>query len=162
MQRRNGTIDVLRFVFMLLVMCFHTHLCMPGGFIGVEFFFIVSGYLMAHSMSRMEPDPSCEAGIEAVEFIAHKASSIFPYYVVAWLLSFGITTVADSLSVPQVVEKFVLSPYNFFMVQMAGCFDLGHRVQGSWYISAMLLAMFVIYPVRRRYRDLFDNYLVLS
>lgn len=46
---RNGIIDFMRFVFSILVVLEHTFLFrgrMLAGYIGVEFFFIVTGWLL--------------------------------------------------------------------------------------------------------------------
>lgn len=47
--RRNGMIDFMRFVFACGIVLGHANsivVVMPGGWIGVEFFFLVTGYLM--------------------------------------------------------------------------------------------------------------------
>ena len=153
---RNGTIDLMKFLFCLLIMLFHTTSLFPGGYIAVEFFFITSGYLMALSMDR-EKDSSGDIGTRTVRFILHKACGIFPYYAAAWVLSFLLTIVVKNYTFSQLFRELFMSPYNFFMVEMAGNYDMGHRIEGSWYISAMLLAMAVLYPVRTKSRNLFDG-----
>lgn len=58
MKERNHTIDLLKFIFSLVIMLRHSemmfqgdmkydHMIFPGGSRAVEFFFIVSGYLIA-------------------------------------------------------------------------------------------------------------------
>lgn len=49
---RNGMIDFMRFVFIIAVVLHHSVLFYApiiDGYIGVEFFFIVSGYLLTNS-----------------------------------------------------------------------------------------------------------------
>lgn len=154
-KRRNSLIDLLRLCFMLLVMCFHTGKTCKGGFIGVEFFFLVSGVLMATSMSRLNDVPA-DLGKETMSFMKRKIAGIFPYYAVAWTLSFIATAVVGGYSLNRLGHELAISPYNFLMVEMMGFFDLGHRVRGSWYISAMMLSMLIIYPIRRSNRSVFD------
>ena len=54
-SERNGTIDFFKFIFFVMIMIYHGRILEPDrdnwifcdGFIGVEFFFMVSGYMMA-------------------------------------------------------------------------------------------------------------------
>lgn len=42
------------------------------------------------------------------------------------------------------------------MLEMAGCYNMGHYLGASWYISAMLISMLFLFPIRRRNPDIFD------
>ena len=59
---RNGEIDVLRFVFSIIIVLHHFDQTFPigmmkDGYIAVEFFFMVTGFLMVHSLHKLEPQP---------------------------------------------------------------------------------------------------------
>lgn len=156
---RNGSIDLMKFGFTLLVMMFHTTKLFKGGYIAVDFFFIVSGFLMAKSMeSRMmkEETKSLGLGTDTLSFLLRKAKGIFPYYVSAFVLSFVIGSLILDRSWKDAIILLFRSPYNLFMLEMAGNYDMGHRLQASWYISAMLLAMLFVYPIRKKKTNLFD------
>lgn len=54
MKRRNGEIDILRAVFAIIILIYHYHEIyqrsanyFTRGYLGVEFFFLVSGYYLA-------------------------------------------------------------------------------------------------------------------
>ncbi len=57
-NQRNGEIDIFRFVFATIIVFMHFGLgfpkinLFPSGRIGVEFYFIVTGYLMAYSSEK--------------------------------------------------------------------------------------------------------------
>ena len=60
MKQKNAAIDLLKFLFAMMILLFHGGKNLPGqvslfpnGRIGVEFFFLVSGYLMAASAARL-------------------------------------------------------------------------------------------------------------
>ncbi|MBR5278787.1 MAG: hypothetical protein IKU23_05945, partial [Clostridia bacterium] len=88
--KRNGTIDLLKFAFTVMVMLYHTGYCFKGGYIAVDFFFIVSGFLMAKSM-KISVNNGVAAGTDTVNFILRKAKGIFPFYISAWLITFIAT-----------------------------------------------------------------------
>lgn len=55
MRKRNGMIDFMRFVFCILIVLEHSELFrgrMLAGYIGVEFFFIVSGWLLMQHIEQ--------------------------------------------------------------------------------------------------------------
>ena len=78
---RNSTIDLLRIIFALLVVTVHcrgllaNHSWMfDGGWIGVEFFFIISGYLMVASAVKaktcsLNQNEIFEVGTETIQFL---------------------------------------------------------------------------------------------
>ncbi len=58
-KKRNGTIDCMKFIFAIVVVIYHgshflgeTRMAFHGGFIAVEFFFLVSGYLLTLKASK--------------------------------------------------------------------------------------------------------------
>ena len=93
---RNGSIDLMKFVFTLVIMLFHTNKLFGGGYIAVDFFFVVSGYLMAVSMEKRmtrQSQKPVPLGQDTVSFLLHKAGGIFPYYVVVFVLTFILSNV---------------------------------------------------------------------
>lgn len=54
-HKRNAEIEFLRFFMASIVVCFHqTHTFLPRGLLAVEFFFILSGYLLAMSLNKIK------------------------------------------------------------------------------------------------------------
>ena len=85
-QPRNGWIELFRFVFALLIVFYHGTAFLPAdsnflrctnGAIAVEFFFILSGFLMAKSAKRKLRE-NAPIGLDSARFIIKKYASIFP------------------------------------------------------------------------------------
>ena len=58
MKRRNGTISLWKFIFAVIIVLFHASAFYPnwnnyfvkGGYIAVEFFYVISGYYLAKNI----------------------------------------------------------------------------------------------------------------
>jgi len=161
--RRNVIIDIAKLVFSFCMVCtYATALAenvaeegispiFGGGYIVVEFFFIVSGYLMCVKADRGEPYDSETIGTETLRFLRGKIGAILPYYISCWFLSSAINLVH--------MKKTSLLRDNIFQflgVTMAG-FNSGSINGHLWYLSAMFLGMWMLYPLLRKNPDRFTH-----
>lgn len=114
-------------------------------FLGVEFFFIVSGYLMAKSVDRDFPKNTTEIGAATWKFLGHKLAIILPSYFVAWVIGFVANQIINKFTAEVVLKNLINSIPAFFAVGDAGvpCYQV---LSPTWYVSAMLIAMLFIYP----------------
>ena len=162
-SRYNGGLDFWKLVFTFVIVIYHGGQIGDGknifniGATAVEFFFILSGYFMAVSaMKKPEPERGT-LGKETAGFIWHKIKSILPYYLFGYFISLVLYIYIDLRQVSglsQIVKKLSLSIPNFFLLSTSGLEET--TVLGmTWYISAMLLAMCFLYPLLRKYRDMY-------
>ncbi|MCM1309172.1 MAG: acyltransferase, partial [Butyrivibrio sp.] len=123
----------------------------------VEFFFIVSGYFMcAHAMKQKPSDGLKNIGGENIGFAAGKIKTVLPAYLYAWLLAFVLYIYRIGLDVLKNdgLRAFLLKTAyalpNLLLLDMGGI--KGTEVLGvSWYVSAMLIVMFITYPMLRKW-----------
>ena len=200
-KTKNASVELLRFLFTSIIIFFHINLDLwdqkkviavvreipvtffKHGNIGVEFFFLVTGWLMAKTIytkyiqpresgvntggaipvesadARKSADtgkrPAGKAGrgrlMEGtVQFVRHKANAIFPYYLLACALTVVIQFLTErTLSLDYFLRRL---PSLFFLQRMG----FGKPFIGcTWYLSSMLLALFVVYPLCRRFYHVF-------
>ena len=159
-KKRNGSLDLLKFLFALMIVFFHgknlsndgTYI-FTGGNIGVEFFFIVSGCLMAASATRKEMTTTL--GRDTKDFIIHKIKGLMPNYYVAFIIAFLVV----HRDVPNAAVFFgdlANSIWELLLITATGLGqDNGLNNGPVWYLSAMLLAMIIIWPLMRKYKDTF-------
>lgn len=115
-------IDGLRAVAVILVLLFHLGLGIPGGYIGVDVFFVISGYLITGIISRQ-----MERGeFSFMGFYARRARRILPAFLVVLLL-FSIA--ALFILLPSDIERYaksvmaaLLSVSNFWFWSQGGYF----------------------------------------
>jgi peptidoglycan/LPS O-acetylase OafA/YrhL len=165
-SRYNGALDWWKFVFCIIIVIFHAGIYYGGdkylfsqGRFGVEFFFVVSGYLMCVSSDKNEKiNDGISLGKETFSFVLHKLKRILPAYLLCFILRFCVWLNYEGLeymrteSVEDFIYKCIYMLPCLMLLNMSGvkCMVLMYI---SWYISAMLIAMLVIYPLNRKYKD---------
>lgn len=124
-MKYNPPIDGLRAIAVLAVVAYHAGLPVPGGFVGVDIFFVISGYLI----TRLLHDELQRTGrISFVDFYARRARRILPAIVAV----VAATLVASIALLPQAdvaatgkaaAAAFVFAANIFFAYAPAGYFD---------------------------------------
>lgn len=130
-----------------------------GGSFAVEFFFIVSGYLMMNSLHRKTDPPIPSLAEETVRFVRKKAGAIYPEIVLSFVIGFSVKCVAASLSPRQILDLFSDNFFELILVQRTG---IGANSVNSvvWYIQSMLLCMIVLYPLIRKYPEMMKRIVI--
>lgn len=154
-ERHNGIISLWKFLFALVIAFFHgngfyenqKNPFFYGGYIAVEFFFIVSGFYFAKKVMP-EAYKKETIGIETIKFILEKIKSLFPYILPAY--SIAVLLQISSLEPNQIANSI----WNLFLLR-----ELGFRsvllLPQLWYLTAMLASMFILYPFLKRYKENF-------
>lgn len=167
MKKRNGEIEFFRFVFALMIWLRHGAKLFVGdwqdlffrGALAVDFFFMVSGYLMAASCVKKyrEDSGKCEIGKETAAFIKRKYLGLMPEFLIAWMIAFVLYMIGlDEISPVIFLKEGIDWLFEIIPLSMTGITN-GAFHNASWYISAMLLAMAVLYPVCRKHYEFFVN-----
>lgn len=156
MKRQNGEINFLRFLFAIIVMILHFEdnydfKVFECGYISVEFYFMVSGYLMAMHVKRMQNRnlTSAEIASETWRFTGKKIKSFYSYYFVSIILWLVILQIILRGASAEKTLNYVLRGMPQLMLNFMGiCHDYtGLYVANSWYLSAMVIALFILYPI---------------
>ncbi len=163
MKGRNGKIELMRFVFALCILLGHINLKVWNstktfgsftlsrrGYLGVEFFFLVAGWLMAKSVARQNAAGACEsAGEDTALFLWKKVKGLLPYHLSVCALA------AISLALRAPVEMpgtlLVRLPGVLFLQNTGMLGESNPLIAMEWYLSAMLIAMALLYPLSRRW-----------
>lgn len=147
---RDQTIDMFRGIAILLVVLFHFTARLPAyalnitegaplpvffGWVGVYFFFIISGYCIFMTLER-----SATVGV----FLARRISRIYPAFVAAVLVLFVFGLVAYVPSVPE--AKFHVIAPNLLDVVMNLFFigEIGEWVDGSFWSIAVEVKFYLL------------------
>lgn len=161
--KHNGIISFWKFMFSILIIIFHAsyRVASPGDFllfkhanVGIEFFFLISGWLMARSAFKSNENKSKNEslGEETFQYVWKKFKTFFPYMFVALIFSLIYTYHnVEDLPINQVISTI----WGLFLLEMTGM--RSNLVIGghTWYISAMLLSMMILFPLIKKYKKNF-------
>ncbi len=155
MKKHNGIISFWKFIFCFVIIIFHVGEYQPSrssilfrcGSIGVEFFFLVSGYLLASAALKSKTDGK-NMGKETFEFVWKKFKTFFPYVVFTFILALILSTMLGNMT----VKKYALSIWDLLLLRYMGFKGAG-ILHHLWYITAMLFSMFLIYPQIKKWKD---------
>lgn len=128
----------------------------PLGALAVEFFFLLSGFLLAGSVARCaERSLSQNWALihqENHALIYRRICSFFPELVISCLIA-GIVYVLslDGLSYQALKRLYLTYFQNALLLKMSGLFS-GYGLNGaSWYLSTLLMCTAILYPIMRRW-----------
>lgn len=161
-KARNGKIELLRFVFAALIVAHHSRFVVGdesavflGGSLAVEFFFLVSGYLMMASVERRWTAPEA-LGSETAGFLFNKAKRLYPDLFFSYGIGLAVYSLAKKYTLRQALRLAGKSIGGVFLLWSTGLEQSSINVP-LWYMSAMLLVMAVLYPLLRKWPDMVSH-----
>lgn len=166
-SKRNGKIELLRFLFCITVVIFHCNkyylklggalapLSVAGrGYIGVEFFFVVSGFLMAKSALKAK-GLHTPIATDTPKFLLKKAAAIFPPHTVAFVIAL-VPFLCTAPGLKKAAIMLVESVPGYFFLNKTGIPYKG-VLSEEWYIGVMLTVMAILYPLLRKFQKNFSR-----
>ena len=153
-KSRNGEIDLLRFVFAIVILLFHFGKMLPTNFAGngniaVGFYCIVAGVFMAkHAKKILVVGKTDSIGDMTWKYIIHRIRSFYAYYIVAFILSAifyrMLSEKMDFISLIKGLTKSIPTLSLTFLGLNNNLRSL--YVPNTWYLSALLISSFVLFP----------------
>ena len=149
-QRRNSSIDLLKFLLSISIVMLHFGQnsgleLIPSAYLAVECFFMISGYFMMNSVSKAQ---GTDIGKDTLKFIGRKYSSFFLTLLFSALLAFSVTMFDSNLPSKTILRNFFGLITEIVPLQVTGIFNVA-ATGVAWYLSAMMLSMLVLYPLAR-------------
>jgi peptidoglycan/LPS O-acetylase OafA/YrhL len=102
--RRLDYIDGMRAIAIVAVVCFHAHIPgFSGGFVGVDIFFVISGFLITHQIVSQ----SLDGRFSMADFYARRILRIFPPLLLVTVATLALATACSLL--PQERRELAMS-----------------------------------------------------
>ncbi len=157
-EQQNGIIAFWKFMFCLLIILTHVgqemktdcKIIFACGSIAVDFFFLVSGYLLGKKALRSDNVPNGELYKSTFKFIWKKIKNFFPYFLIIYIIAFPIYYIVEDYTKDRAINTI------FDLLFLENVALPRSSILGlAWYISAMLICMNVLYPLIVKYRKNF-------
>lgn len=136
-KTKKHSIEALRFIFMLVIAVWHFGRINPftHGYIAVDFYFILSGYLLYNSYNRHKYD--------ALQYTLAKLKRFYPEYFIIFVVAFFMKLnilLRDS----DTASVLMNSMSEGLLLHGVGIFD-GSINPASWYVSVLLVGGGILY-----------------
>ena len=149
-SNRISELELMRFIAASAIMCLHFGFLFNKGWIFVEFFFILTGLLMAHSAQRLLTEKEkFTIGTETKNFIIKKIRPLLPYLIIGYFMMIIVYFIRPNTEFA--VDDFLNQIPGYLLLMDVG-FDVESPMMlGTvWYISAMIIGLLIIYPIYLR------------
>lgn len=151
----NPEIDFWKLFFAIAVFTFHSHKFLTPpyyfsrGHLGVEFFFYVSGYFLAakiqSSIKKNQPAPPTDV------FLKGKVQTILHPVFAGFVVCFTLSEIASGNSFSTSLKHFIQAIPEILNLRIYGFETVRFYNGPTWYISAMLVSMVLLYPLAKKY-----------
>lgn len=171
MKTKNYYVELLRFIFCVMILFHHTGLLpfegnqlLPSGGVIADAFFMITGYFACKHIDQMVGKPEAPMGY-AVKYTINKLLRTLPYVIAGVIIAyaFDLTHLEAGATVGTYFSKFWNMTAEILLLPMTGVVrtDLVSYMDAPlWYLSALLLALPVVMYVAMRFEDTFKNYIV--
>ena len=164
--KRNGNIEILRFIFCLFIVFFHFQRYIKNGYVetgylGVDFFFMLSGIFLGKKLKKDKEQHKKESINETLitsnKYFFSRIFSIYPFYFAATVFFFIIKILFEQFSF---ISGLFYCISDFLFLQIFGFPSISYT--GTlWFLAALFFSIYVLYPIIRRYYDIYVKYLSL-
>ena len=146
---RNTVLDFYRIVFTLIICLHHFQGALnmnfiAKGYIGVEFFFILSGFFLYKSFKKHKDE-------SAVGYTVKKLKRLYPEYIVAFVLFFAIMAIQNK---GDIISYIFNAISEITLTQNIGVFKGGINYP-LWYLSVLIFAGYIIFGILKKNEDTF-------
>lgn len=157
-KNKNGFIEFCRFIFMMSIVSHHAmflsdepgYIPLWGGYISVEFFFILTGYFLYDSHFKADlGQKTKDKQNSAIYQVYHKFKRFYPYFFISWCTIFVMVHVeSGNLSFHTLFWDFIFGIPQLLFLQCVGLAGVGNNYNSTmWFVSALLIGMLVVYPL---------------
>lgn len=163
-KERNYYIDFLKFIFSIIIVFYHSWVFtgvfgngyFNRGYFAVDFYFIVTGYLFVKSVEKLRKKKSKEnIGKLDLKFVWSRLKPLLPAIILITVLGYVILHYNNILD-----YQLLFSDQTVSEILFLGFIGNGMSINvGLWYVSAMLILFFLLFPLIYKYQKTYIYYI---
>jgi len=147
-QNFRSDIQGLRGIAVLLVVIYHTGLALPGGYIGVDIFFVISGFVITQLLLR---EVEATGRISLVSFYSRRIKRILPavsFAIVGTLLIsvFALSPFGEQRQVAETARASTLFAANFYFFLQNSYWALAENPLRHLWSLAVEEQFYLVFP----------------
>lgn len=127
-----------------------------GGYIGVEFFCIVTGFLMRQTISYNDCLSEKNPASQAVMLTYKKMKKLWKITAISTFLIFSTSIMLYRPYIGDVIRQSIMLIFELFYLPMSGFQESFFNIP-LWYISALCLLSPLLYCLLKTRQDLYCN-----
>lgn len=166
-MKRNYTIEFYRFITIILIAIFHFGIQYTGkfhwpkgGYLGVEFFFILSGFFLMKEANKNEKIKEKSYSKLSVNFLLNKLKRLYPDYLLIILIFLFCDIFKDRLfSVKYIFSWLYKSMWELLFLHDFGIPNIYMSVTSTWFLSSLVINSYLIYYLIIKNKDLFVGFI---
>lgn len=156
-EQHNGTISLWKFIYCLMIIALHVgaldifkteNIRFSGGSIGVEYFFIVSGFLLGKkALKKVKLN---DLGIETRDYILRKLKTLIPMTLIVFIFSFIFFNSVNNYAMHDKVN-FI---WDILLLRNSG---ISYRtlIYVGWFTTVLVFSSLILYPLVLKYKNKF-------
>ena len=158
-EKRNGIISLWKFLFAIVIVFYHgarfydknSNPFFYGGYIAVEFFFVVSGFYLAKKALNNFEESSTK---EMYKYLIKSIKKLAPYILISFIFALLIELKFNSLKKHDLINSI----YSLLLLRQTGI-RAPSFFGYTWYIGVMFISIIILYPLFHKYKEKFIKYI---
>lgn len=163
-EERNNAIEFWRFIMIGFVCLLHfnedyikNHGTFAGGYLGVDFFFILSGYLLIKSYNKKNSGE--KPGKQAVKYLLHRIKTLYPHYIFTFCTIVIYKAIIYMWGIKDVINYIWKCRWELFMLHNIGLPKVTKSVRSVWYISVLIVVSYFVYYLVAKNKEQFQYFI---
>ncbi len=157
-EKHNGIIGLWKFIFCLVIAIYHGKTLYPnnvlpifrGGYIAVEFFFIISGFYFAKTILK-EKYSKETIGKDTISYIWKRIKRLLPYLIIVYVMfMIGYQFYEPGFTISQNANSI------WSLLLLKGMGFRGPYISSvTWFLTVLFVSMLILYPIVKKYKENF-------
>lgn len=153
MTKRNGIISLWKFIFSITIILRHCYRLYPNnivtisklGYIGVEYFYIISGYFLAINIFNTKK--KINFGKQTINYIWRFIKKLIPYIIIAYIFLITILFIFNDITISGIINSIW---YPLLLRQFG--FNTLNETNPLWYLTSYIISVMILYPLVLKYK----------